>query len=91
MALRVVPAAGAASAEAPVARMRPAETVTAARTGALGLCRHPLLHDAVALALALASLAWFLGRGIAALDIGEFGDETEKIVGARMIAAGGRL
>jgi hypothetical protein len=71
--------------------MRPAETGTAARLSAPGLWRHPLLRDAVAVALALASLAWFLRRGIAALDIGEFGDETEKIVGARMIAAGGRL
>jgi hypothetical protein len=40
---------------------------------------------------ALAALAWFLWRGTAALGLGEFGDESEKIVVARMIAAGGRL
>lgn len=69
----------------------PAPDAIAPPSPARARSRASAAWDAAALLAALASLAWFLWRGIAALDIGEFGDETEKIVGARMIAAGGRL
>ena len=69
--------------------MRPAECTLA--SSARRRRAASLACDAALLLAALAALAWFLWRGVAALDLGEFGDETEKIVGARMIAAGGRL
>lgn len=59
--------------------------------GAARAARPAAVQNGFAAALALASLAWFLWRGIDALGIGEFGDESEKIVAVRMIAEGGRL
>lgn len=57
----------------------------------LRAARSAAFQNGFAAALALAALGWFLWRGIGALGLGEFGDESEKIVAVRMIASGGRL